>query len=421
MKKLAIITSHPIQYNAPLFKLLASRGKIKIKVFYTWSQAIDKVEDPGFRRIVKWDIPLLDGYDYQVVENTSKTPGTHHRKGIINPGLICEIQKWQPDAVLVYGWNFVSHFQVMKYFKGNIPVLFRGDSTLLDESNNITTIVRRLYLKRVYKHIDYALYVGTNNKKYFQKHGLLKNQLVFAPHAIDNDRFSDSSEKRYNITQEPIDFLKLDRKYRMRSEHTASCNKNRLAYKALEWRRELGYTDTDIVVLFAGKFEPKKNPEILIEAVNQITKSPNRQITKLLMVGNGILEDKLKAMSKDNNNIKFMPFQNQTKMPILYRVCDIYCLPSVGETWGLAVNEAMASGRPVLVSDKVGCAIDLVKGNSTGWIFKHDDIDDLVNKLEKLASSKDHLMQMGKNAQEFIEACSFEEVYKAIENLNMKI
>jgi glycosyltransferase involved in cell wall biosynthesis len=423
LKKLAIITSHPIQYNAPLFRLLASRNKIKIKVFYTWSQAIDKAEDRGFGRTIKWDIPLLDGYDYQVVKNISKTPGTHHRKGIINPSLICEIQKWQPNAMLVYGWNFVSHFQVMKYFKGKIPVLFRGDSTLLDESKSIKTIVRSLYLKHVYKHIDYALYVGTNNKKYFQKNGLTKKQLIFTPHAIDNDRFSDSSERQYNVTRESIDSSKLDGKYKTQSENMASCSKDRLACKAMEWRRELGYTDADIVVLFAGKFEPKKNPEMLVEAVNQITKSPNRQITKLLMVGNGILEGKLKAMSKDNERIKFLPFQNQTKMPTLYRVCDIYCLPSRGpeETWGLAVNEAMASGRSVLLSDKVGCGIDLVKTDFNGWMFRHDNIHNLKNKLEELITSKEHLIQMGKDAEEFIKKWSFERICKAIESLMKKI
>ncbi len=388
MKKLAIITSHPIQYNAPLFKLLAERNKVKIKAFYTWSQAIDNVEDHNFGKTIKWDIPLLDGYDYQVVENISKTPGSNNSKGIINPNLISEIKKWQPDYVLVYGWNFVSHFQVIKYFKGNIPILFRGDSTLLDETGGIKTIIRRLYLKWVYKHIDYALYVGTNNKNYFLKHRLLEKQLIFAPHAIDNQRFSDDTENKYEL-------------------------------KAIEWRRDLGYKDNDIVILFAGKFEPKKNPEILIKAVNQITKSPNHQIIKLLIVGNGVLEEKLKNIAKNNSNIKFIPFQNQTKMPVLYRAADVYCLPSKGpgETWGLAVNEAMACARPVIVSNKVGCAVDLIKEGHNGWIFKHDDIKDLVNKIQKAVNDKENLKCMGINAENFIANWSFEKIAEAIENL----
>ncbi|MGB3547223.1 MAG: hypothetical protein WBA17_09630, partial [Saprospiraceae bacterium] len=87
MKKLAIVTTHPIQYNAPLFKLLASRKKLSLRVFYTWSQAADTVKDRTFDRDIKWDIPLLEGYDYEFVQNISKKPGSHHFFGIDCPAL----------------------------------------------------------------------------------------------------------------------------------------------------------------------------------------------------------------------------------------------------------------------------------------------------------------------------------------------
>ena len=189
MKKLAIITTHPIQYNAPLFKLISDREKIKIKVFYTWEQSNEKVYDEKFGREIKWDIPLLEGYEYIFVKNTAKNQGSGHFRGVINPTLIKEIKNWQADAVLVFGWNHHSHYKVMRYFKGKIPVYFRGDSTLLDEKLGLKTVLRRFWLKFVYRYIDYALYVGTNNKQYYLKHGIKKKQLVFEPHAIDNELF----------------------------------------------------------------------------------------------------------------------------------------------------------------------------------------------------------------------------------------
>ncbi len=89
MKRLAIITTHPIQYNAPLFKLLSKRNNISIKVFYTWGEAVlQKKYDPGFGKTIEWDIPLLEGYEYTFVENTAKKPGSHHFSGIDNPRLI---------------------------------------------------------------------------------------------------------------------------------------------------------------------------------------------------------------------------------------------------------------------------------------------------------------------------------------------
>jgi len=160
MSKLAIITTHPVQYYAPVFKLLHQRGKINIKVFYTWGIASVNKFDPGFNKTIEWDIPVLDGYPYEWVENNSKDPGTHHFNGIINPGLIGQVRAWQPDAVLFYGWGFSSHLKAIRYFKNKIPVLFRGDSTLFDEGKGIKALLRTVFLKWVYRHVDHAFFMS---------------------------------------------------------------------------------------------------------------------------------------------------------------------------------------------------------------------------------------------------------------------
>ena len=68
-RRIAIITTHPIQYNAPLFQLLAERNIVSIKVFYTWEQSKDGEYDPDFGQHRNWDIPLLAGYDFEFVKN----------------------------------------------------------------------------------------------------------------------------------------------------------------------------------------------------------------------------------------------------------------------------------------------------------------------------------------------------------------
>src|SRR5688500_7891804 len=104
MKNLAIITSHPIQYNAPLFKLLALRKKLNVKVFYTWGETVLQNKfDPGFNRTIEWDLPLLEGYAYEFLDNAATDKGTHHFNGIINPVIIGRIRAFQPDALLIYG------------------------------------------------------------------------------------------------------------------------------------------------------------------------------------------------------------------------------------------------------------------------------------------------------------------------------
>ena len=125
LKKLAIITSHPIQYNSPVFKLLAERNNICIRVFYTWGEKVlEQKYDPGFKRVIQWDIPLLEGYEYEMVENISHDPGTHHFKGIRNPKLINNVDAWNPDAILIVGWSYQSHLKCIRYFSNKRTLFF---------------------------------------------------------------------------------------------------------------------------------------------------------------------------------------------------------------------------------------------------------------------------------------------------------
>ncbi|MBS1935259.1 MAG: glycosyltransferase family 4 protein [Bacteroidetes bacterium] len=388
MNKLAIISTHPIQYNAPWFRLLAQNDSIRLKVFYTWSQAEKGVKyDPGFKKNISWDIPLLDGYDYSFIENTSTEPGTHHFRGIINPSLNNKIEQWQPDCILIFGWNFYSHLKCMRHFHKKIPILFRGDSTLIDEKPGVKKILRRFFLRWVFKHIDFALYVGEQNKKYFQVHGLKGDQLHYAPHAIDNNRFSD--------------------------------DKNIFLQRAKDWKREIGIGDDDFVILFAGKLEEKKNPFFLL----QLSERLKDQKIKFLFVGNGELENVLKKGSQSDKRFFFLDFQNQQNMPVVYRLAEVFILPSKGpgETWGLAVNEAMACGKPVMVSDKAGCSIDLVQEGKNGIVFNINDVNKCCNFIEGLKNSKQTVGQMGNKSKSIVDCYSFDLIVASILYLVKKI
>jgi glycosyltransferase involved in cell wall biosynthesis len=377
--KLAIVTTHPIQYYAPLFKLLQGSPGIEIRVFYTWGEKAIQKFDPGFGQQVDWDIPLLEGYPFEWVENTASDRGSHHRNGIINPGLIHQIDQWRPHALLVFGWAYHSHFQVIRHYHHQLPVYFRGDSTLIDVKPGIRAFIRAVFLKWLYRHIDHAFYVGTNNKTYFRKYGLTDQQLTFIPHAIDNVRFSSDRSQ-----------------------------------DALALRQSLGIADEDILLLFAGKFEDKKSPQLLIKAFLAL----NKPGTHLLLVGSGLLEISLKTMAAINNRIHFMDFQNQTFMPAIYQAADLFCLSSKGpgETWGLAVNEAMAAGTPVLVSNKAGCAADLVIPGVTGDIFESENLSDITQKLRELLKDKSNLAILGKKAQLKIADWNFDQQAAAILN-----
>ena len=384
MPRLAVITTHPIQYYAPFFKMLNERQKIKIKIFYTWSQSQKGPKfDPGFGKNIAWDIPLLEGYEYTFVNNISIRPGTHHFLGIINPTLNKEVENWESDALLIIGWSFHSHLKCMRHFHKKVPILFRGDSTLLAEYFGLRLVIRTIFLRWVYKFIDYALYVGTNNKLYFLRHGVKESQLKFAPHAVDNNRFYEGE--------------------------------NGYEEKALLWRNELGIKKDDVVFLYAGKLEHKKDPGLLINAFKQISRSD----IHLIILGNGPLEKELKKKYVSTTNLHFIDFQNQSMMPVAYRLGDVLVLPSKGpiETWGLSVNEAMACSRVIIASNRCGCAVDLIKDGVNGYTFRRTDLKDLVDKMKKICENKERLSAMGVASLKIIKDWSFEKICAQIENI----
>jgi glycosyltransferase involved in cell wall biosynthesis len=347
--RLAIISTHPIQYYAPVFRALARSQAVRPRVFFTWSQtASESVVDPGFERTITWDIPLLEGYEFEFVPNTARDPGTHHFQGLRNPGLVRAIEAWGAEAVLVFGWNLHSHLGALRYFKKRIPVFFRGDSTLLDRRGAWKTAARRIFLGWVYRHVDVAIAVGSNNRDYYHWCGLPEQRIAFAPHAIDTQRFADPDGSHAEL--------------------------------AARWRHELGIPASARTLVFAGKLQPKKDPLLLLEAFSRCG-APGH----LVFVGDGELERQLKAQAQGRHDVHFLPFQNQSAMPSVYRLGEVFALPSrgPGETWGLAMNEAMASERPVIAGSKVGGARDLIARDVNGWVFQSGSLDELAAVIRK--------------------------------------
>ena len=360
-KRLAIVVSHPIQYYAPLYRRLAQRSDLAIKVFFTWHAGEGPVHDRGFDAAVAWDVPLTDGYEFERVPGIASDPGTHHFLGLSNPTLVDRVMAGNPDAVHVTGWAWLSHLRALHAFHGRgIPILFRGDSHLLDGSERGPRWwIKRALLEHVYGWPAIFLVVGAANRAYYEAFGVEPKRLFPCPHSIDVGHFAEPA-------------------FALESE-------------AQRWRGELGIADDCRVLLFAGKFERKKRPLELMRAVAALADPA----IVLVLVGGGELEREVKAMAaSDPARFRVLPFQNQSRMPVVYRLGDLFVLPSAyGESWGLAVNEALASGRPVLVSDRVGCAIDVVDP-SCGEVFPWNDSSAMIAAVKALMANRDKLRSM---------------------------
>jgi glycosyltransferase involved in cell wall biosynthesis len=353
--RLAFIVSHPIQYYVPLYQRLAQRSDISIKVFFTWHDGSKLVQDRGFGLPLAWDIPLTQDYEFEAVENISADPGTHHFFGLRNPSLVAKVLAWRPTVIHITGWAWQSHLQAMKSLaQANYPILFRGDSHLLDRPRQGPKWwLKRTILKRVYREPSAFLVTGRANREYYRAFGIEGEKLRPCPHSIDYARFAEPDAQHERQAQ--------------------------------QWREELNIRSDQFVFLFAGKFEPRKGPIAFMEAVASL-QDPN---IVGVMIGDGDLRGEIESFAKSKpRTFRILPFQNQRQMPVVYRLGDVFVMPSShGETWGLAVNEALACGRPVLVSDKVGCAADVVDEHC-GHIFSAGDRTDFADALRDWSRDK---------------------------------
>lgn len=374
MKKLAIISSHPIQYYAPWFRHLSEETNIDLKVFYLWDFGVTKKVDSGFEQAIKWDIPLLEGYAYEFAPNTSRNPGTSNFWGLQNPTLLQQVKAFSPAAVLLMNYNYASLYEfIWRWPRQSVPLLFRGDSHRLFPVSGVKEFLRRQWISAIYRQFSGLLYVGKANARYFINHGVSPSRLFFSPHSVDNQRFYTQSEVS--------------------------------KVQAVAWKAELGIPNNHRVVLFAGKFSEKKRP---IDLLNAFLAAQLSNVS-LLFVGTGPLAAKLKAIAAPYDNIYFAPFQNQTFMPRTYAVGDIFVLPSYGsgETWGLAINEAMCLGKPIIASDHVGCAEDLVQDGYNGIVFSAGNVAALTEALQKAFSNSKRLKAWGNNSKEIIRQYSY--------------
>jgi glycosyltransferase involved in cell wall biosynthesis len=342
--RIAVVVSHPVQYYVPLYRRLAKRGDVELLVFFTWHGGVSPVVDAGFGKPVFWDIPLLEGYESEVVPNEAVDPGTHHFWGMRNRHLASRILNWSPDVVHLTGYAYDSHLRLLWVLaRSGVPVLFRGDSHLLNEDGFWRKAVKAVLLRWVYSLTGICLYVGVHNREYFRRFGVPESRLAYCPHSVEVERFSEPAEQWER--------------------------------EAEEWRKHLAISDGRLVFVYAGKFEQKKRPLELMRAVSQMEE------VVLVMVGDGLLGGEVRKYAElEPGRFRVLPFVNQSRMPVVYRLGDVVVLASTEETWGLAVNEAQASGRPVLVSDAVGCAPDLVVSGQTGEVFRRDDWDDFRQK-----------------------------------------
>jgi glycosyltransferase involved in cell wall biosynthesis len=161
-------------------------------------------------------------------------------------------------------------------------------------------------------------------------------------------------------------------------------------------RRRLGYAENDVVAIFSGKLIDRKQPLLFLEGIS------NLKNVKGLVLGDGPLMGACKEKAAVKGHVRFEGFVNQSHLGRYFMAADFLVLPSLEETWGLVINEAMLFGLPVIVSDQVWCRLDLVRSGQTGYVFPIRDGQALVRAMDSLAQDKVKRIKMGHQAMKLI-------------------
>jgi glycosyltransferase involved in cell wall biosynthesis len=382
--RLAYLVTHPIQYQAPLLRLIAAQPDIDLHVMFGSDFSVRQFKDPGFGRTIAWDVPLLDGYGSEVLPSLGRPLADDELPGFWRPfsrGIARRLAAGRFDALWVHGYNRASHWAAMLAAKRlGLGVLLRDEATQVSAPRALPKrLAKQVYFRALDRLVDGYLAIGSLNRDYYLAHGVAPAKLFAMPYAVDNGFFQ-------------------ARVARAESERAAL-------------RARLGLAPDRPVILFAAKLIARKRPLDLLEAFARIAGDPAARAPCLLFAGDGELRPALEAAIVRGGlaDVRLLGFQSQAELAALYDLADLLVLPSERESWGLVVNEAMNARCAIVVNDRIGAGADLVRGGDNGFVYPCGDVAALAVSLRSVLRDPERCRAMGRRSRDIIARWSFAE------------
>lgn len=373
--RLAAVTSHPVQYQAPLFQKLARHPQIDLTVYYGSDFSIQGEVDPGFGVPVKWDRPLLDGYRSIFLTHGGRVR-SRLAQLVVYARIIPELWRQRYDAVFIH--SYATPLSLLAYigaWLSRTPVLLHTESELLRPRGRRLEFAKQFILRLLFRRTAAFLTIGTANREFYVHYGVSPARMFHTPYSVDNDFFSAEFE--------------------------------RLRPRRAELKRALGFPEDLPVIVFSGKLMELKRVVDLMWAYQRLTMQGKQ--AGLLIIGDGERRDELRSLIRQQklSYARFVGFKNQTELPQFYICGDVLVLPSRSETWGLVVNEAMLFSMPVVTTDMVGAGKDLVVPGVTGYIYPAGDVSRLTELLADLLCDSLKRARMGEAARQRVAQYSY--------------
>ena len=372
--RLAVVTSHPVQYQAPLFQRLASHPDVELTVFYGDDRSVAGEVDSGFGLPVQWDRPLLKGYRSVFLKRLASVRGPLQRL-VADIRVIRHLCAGRFDAVFVH--SYATRLSLLAYvgaLASGAPVLLRTESERLRPRGRWTEALKAAALGPLLAVTSAVLVIGRANRRFYDHYGVARSRQFFTPYSVDNDFF---------LTQRGI--VETSRQ---------------------DLRRLHDWPEDVVVIGFSGKLIPLKRVEDLIDSVAALQAEGLR--AGLLIVGDGpsraALEERARA--RQLKWTQFAGFKNQSELAAWYVCMDVFVLPSRSETWGLVLNEAMLFQLPVIASSMVGATEDLIDTGKNGYVFDVGDVARLTDALRTLVHSAEMRCSFGWHSKAIVEKYS---------------
>jgi glycosyltransferase involved in cell wall biosynthesis len=370
--RLAIVASHVIQYQDPLFRRIAAEGDIELTVLYCDRRGADAFRDEDMNVTVAWDVDqLLTGYRYRFLRNLSQLDARRPFLRMLNPGIVPAVMRGRFDAIIfMIGWGSATAWLGFLACRlSGTPFFLFGDSSFPPPETSLRQRLRARMLRAIFRQASGFMTSGHLNADYYAHYGADRRRFFHMPFAIDNDRFAAAAQ------------LTAAEREELRERH--------------------GIAPDEVAIGFSGKLVERKDPRTLAEAFARMR---NRDKARLVFIGDGPLRPELEKTDR----ARFLGFVNQSDLPHAYAMCDLLVLPSQFEPRGLVVNEAMACGLPVIASDRVGAVGDLVQDGENGFVFPAGDAAALAERLDRIVEDDALRSRMAQRSKELIADWSFE-------------
>lgn len=376
--RVAFVNTHPIQYFAPLYAYLTRESGLDVTALYLSDFSLRGGHDKGFGQKVKWDIDLLAGYTPKFMGKAASQRTLAGYFSMIAPELWTAITKGKFDAVVIHGHNLAAHqVALAAALASSTPVFQRSETHLGLCRPEWKEAIRRPLISTWYKLFDGFLTIGSANARYYKSMGVPADRISPMPYTVDNERFM-LAAKQGNASRSAI-------------------------------RARLGLVGEAPAILSAAKFDKRKRPDDLLAAFDQLQQEGID--AQLVLAGSGAMEQQLKAIVAERGirHVTFPGFLNQSELPGVYAACEVFVLPADNEPWGLAVNEAMCAGLPIVLSEEIGCAEDLVYTGVNGATFPAGDVPALAAALRPLLINEAYRTRAGEASIDRIRTWSYRE------------